>query len=60
MEKVFWVRSNVKMIGAPANDGLTEVNEYLEQGWKVKHISASSVGESMTYGQAYIVLEKDA
>lgn len=59
MEKVIWVRSNLKMIGAKENDGLDEVNKYLEEGWKVKHISACAVGESILQGQAYIVIEKD-
>lgn len=57
MEKVLWVVSTVKMIGAKANDGLETVNEYLEKGWKVKHISACAFGESPA-GQAYIVIEK--
>lgn len=58
MEKVLWVRSNEKMLGAKANDGLDIVNKYLEEGWKVKHISACAVGDSMVAGQAYIVIEK--
>ena len=60
MEKVIWVRSNEKMLGAKENDGLAMVNKYLEEGWKVKHISACSMGESINSGQAYIVIEKDA
>lgn len=59
MEKVIWVRSNGKMIGAREDDGLSVVNKYLEEGWKVKHISACAVGESLNAGQAYIVIEKD-
>ena len=59
MEKVIWVRSNGKMIGAKENDGLEIVNKYLEEGWKVKHLSACTVGESINSGQAYIVIEKD-
>lgn len=59
MEKVIWVRSNGKMIGAKENDGLDIVNKYLEEGWKVKHISACAVGESANTGQAYIVIEKN-
>lgn len=59
MEKVIWVRSNGKTIGAKENDGLDIVNKYLEEGWKVKHISACAVGESMNAGQAYIVIEKN-
>jgi len=58
MEKVIWVRSNGKMIGAKEDDGLDIVNKYLEEGWKVKHISACALGESVITGQAYIVIEK--
>jgi len=57
VEKVIWVRSNGKMIGAKEDDGLGIVNKYLEEGWRVKHISACAVGESMNMGQAYIVIE---
>ena len=59
MEKVIWVKSNEKMIGAKEDDGLDVVNKYLEEGWKVKHISACAVGDSINQGQAYIVIEKD-
>ena len=59
MEKVIWVRSNAKMIGAKEDDGLSIVNKHLEEGWKVKHIAACSVGDSVFSGQAYIVIEKD-
>ena len=59
MEKVIWVRSNGKMIGEKEDDGLDVVNKYLEEGWKVKHISACAVGDSINQGQAYIVIEKD-
>ena len=59
MEKVLWVRSNEKMIGAKEDDGLEVVNKYLEDGWKVKHISACAMGDSINSGQAYIVIEKD-
>jgi len=59
MEKVIWVRSNEKMIGAKENDGLDMANRYLEEGWKVKHISACPMGDSIVSGQAYIVIEKD-
>lgn len=59
MEKIIWVRSNEKMIGAKENDGLDIVNKYLEEGWTVKHISACAVGERMNAGQAYIVIEKN-
>lgn len=58
MEKVFWVNSNAKMIGAKTNDGLEEVNSYLEKGWTVKHLSACAMGDNVYCGQAYIVLEK--
>ncbi|AFV01923.1 hypothetical protein UNSWDHB_586 [Dehalobacter sp. UNSWDHB] len=47
------------MIGAKEDDGLDIVNRYLEEGWKVKHISACALGESINTGQAYIVIEKD-
>lgn len=59
MEKIIWVRSNGKMLGAKENDGLDIVNKYLEEGWKVKHISACDLGESINAGQAYIVIEKN-
>ena len=59
MEKVIWVRSNMKTLGAKEDDGLARVNKYLEDGWKVKHISACALGDSMIYGQAYIVIEKE-
>ena len=60
MEKVIWVRSNEKMLGAKENDGLDMVNKYLEEGWKVKHISACAMGDSRISAQAYIVIEKAA
>ena len=59
MEKVIWVRSNGKMLGVKEDDGLNVVNKYLEEGWKVKHISACALGESVYSGQAYIVIAKD-
>jgi hypothetical protein len=59
MEKVIWVRSNGKMLGVKEDDGLDIVNRYLEEGWKVKHISACALGESIISGQAYIVIEKN-
>lgn len=31
----------------------------LEEGWKVKHISACALGDGVFSGQAYIVIEKD-
>lgn len=55
MEKIIWVTS---WSGMKANDGLNEVNTYLEQEWKVKLISACAMGNSVNSGQAYIVLEK--
>ncbi|MDR1159403.1 MAG: hypothetical protein LBK69_02140 [Syntrophomonadaceae bacterium] len=57
MEKVLWIVSTVKMLGAKADDGLETVNDYLEKGWTVKHISACAMGTSPV-GQAYIVIEK--
>lgn len=56
MEKIFWVRS--EECSNEAKNGLEEVNSYLEQGWKVKMISACAMGDAVTSGQAYIVLEK--
>ncbi len=58
MEKVLWIRSYGKTLGSKEDDGLSAVNEYLEKGWTVKHISTCSVGDNMSYGQAYIVIEK--
>ena len=59
MEKIFWIRSHEKRIGQKDNDGLEEINRYLEEGWKVKHLSACSAGDSVFIGQAYVVLEKE-
>jgi len=59
MEKVIWVRSYGKMLGVKEDDGLDTVNRYLEEGWKVKHISACALGDNMNAGQAYIVIEKN-
>ncbi len=56
MEKVFWVKS---WSGLNPKDGLDEVNNYLQQGWKVKMLSACAMGDSVNSGQAYIVLEKE-
>ncbi len=59
MEKILWVRSYEKSIGVRENDGLELVNTYLEEGWKVKHISACTMVDSRVAGQAYIVIEKN-
>lgn len=59
MEKVLWVRSYMKALVVKEDDGLDIVNKYLEEGWKVKHISACAVGDSIIAGQAYIVIEKN-
>ena len=59
MEKILWIRSSGKILGSKENDGLDVVNKYLEEGWKVKFISNCSLGENITYGQAYVVIEKD-
>jgi hypothetical protein len=59
MEKVIWVRSYGKLFGSKGNDDLDIVNKYLEEGWKVKHISACAAGDNINSGQAYIVIEKD-
>jgi hypothetical protein len=57
MQKVLWVVSSTKSVGAASNDGLETVNEYLEKGWEVKHITAAPMG-NLPVGQAYVVLEK--
>lgn len=59
MEKIIWVRSNGEMIGARHDDGLEVVNRHLQEGWKVKHISACAIGDSLSVGQAYVVIEKE-
>lgn len=59
MEKVVWVKSRMKNLGSKEEDGLAEVNQYLEAGWKVKHIAASPFGDNPLSGQAYIVIEKE-
>lgn len=59
MEKIIWVKSNMKTIGAKEDDGLDVVNKYLEEGWRVKHISACPMGDSKISGQAYIVIENN-
>lgn len=56
MEKIVWIRSVDGMI---RKDGLSEINSYLEQGWKVKMISACAMGDSSIAGQAYVVIEKE-
>lgn len=38
------------MLGAKENNSLDVVNKYLEDGWKVKHISACPVGDSINAG----------
>jgi len=54
MEKILWVTS----VGKQADDGLSSVNDYLANGWSVKHISACAMDNSVNSGQAYIVIEK--
>lgn len=56
MEKVIWVNSWYDL---KTKNGLDEVNAYLENGWKVKMISACAMGDSSNAGQAYIVIEKN-
>jgi hypothetical protein len=56
VEKIIWITSNQ---GFKGNDGLSEVNKYLENGWKVKLISACAMGDSLNSGQAYVVIEKE-
>lgn len=58
MEKIIWVISNGRALGNREDDGLEAVNKYLEDGWKVKHVSACAVSERTNAGQAYIVIEK--
>ena len=57
MEKILRVVSTQGF--KKVDHGLDEVNKYLEDGWKVKHISACSMGDSSIGGQAYIVIEKE-
>lgn len=56
MEKIIWVQSTVGF--KKVNDGLAEVNQYLEEGWKVKHITACPAGDSSMGSYAYVVLEE--
>ena len=56
MEKIIWVRS---FDGMKKKDGLSEINAYLEQGWKVKLISACAMGDLPSAGQAFVVIEKE-
>ena len=59
MEKVLWVRSQTSSLGKrKEDDGLEEVNQYLSNGWTVKHIAAPPSGDSLFGGQAYVVIEK--
>ena len=62
MEKILWVRSDLKGFGAKDNSGLDVVNNYLAEGWKVKHVSACPVpaGSTVALAQAYIVIEKNS
>ena len=50
MEKIIWVRSFEKSLGSKEDDGLDMVNRYLEEGWKVKHISACAMGDNRISG----------
>lgn len=65
MEKVIWVNSRVSQqikglsIVDKVSDGLDVVNQYLEDGWKVKLISACSRPDTVYDSLAYIVIEKD-
>lgn len=71
MEKIVWVRSYVDgdwFSGKGQDtlyeetsvlDGLSEVNQLLQEGWRVKSIVACPVGEDSDMdAQAYAVLEK--
>ena len=53
------VDTKERALAAKEDDGLDIVNKYLEEGWKVKHISACAMGDSKIIGQAYIVIEKE-
>jgi len=57
MEKIFWITSSLKTRDSHGDDGLTEVNEYLEKGWEVKIVSAFASRDNFS-SMAYIVLEK--
>lgn len=59
MEKVIWVKSSEKKVCTKDHDDLDIVNKYLEEGWKVKLISACAAGDAWSMGQAYIVIEKE-
>lgn len=56
MEKILYIRSVLRMDGR-VEDGLQEVNKWLEDGWSVKMISAAPNRDSMTT-YAYVVIEK--
>ena len=59
MEKIVWVESKIKGLSSKKFDGLEEVNRHLEEGWKVKNISAAAtISGTGMLGQAYVVLEK--
>ena len=58
MEKVLWITSSMRTLESKGDDGLKEVNDYLRDGWVVKHISAGAMGDNSVTGQAYIVIEK--
>lgn len=59
VEKIVWVKSRIRNLGSKEEDGLEEVNQYLKEGWKMKHIAASPFGDSPLSGQAYVVIEKE-
>ena len=55
VQKIVWIKSYSSVKNT--DDGLTEVNEYLKQGWVVKMLSTCATN-SLNQGQAYVVLEK--
>jgi hypothetical protein len=46
------------MLGAKEDDGLDTVNRYLEEGWKVKHISAFALGNNIFQGRRILLSGK--
>ena len=57
MEKVLWVRSYDGSDYRGKGDGLDEVNQYLQKGWRVKLLTTCESSD-MHCATAYIVIEK--
>lgn len=57
MEKVVYIEKGFMRPLKPSVDGLAEINRYLENGWKVKHVSAIRIFDGAS--GAYFVLEYD-